>query len=120
MKLIFLSLLTAYFLACGLVYADAAPAAALDNANELQYLQKNNPAHYRIISQMLSELPAIPEADVVSWISHSFHASDVHYEPAFPGTASPRRKLAFTLDGIRYETMMTLTAAGTRRIPPPR
>ena len=89
-------------------YADKAGTATFDYAFQLPTIQKLFPDHYTKINQILSEIGAMPEADIPQWLARSFGATDVIFSPSMAGPSSPRRRLAFTLDGVRYDSFITL------------
>ncbi|MBV8656232.1 MAG: hypothetical protein JO142_00235 [Burkholderiales bacterium] len=115
--------LTALLLATALMpaaLAGGAATATMENAYQLQALQRTNPRHYAIITQMLSEIGAMPDASVSRWMQQSFGATDVLYGPAEPTNGPVRRRLAFSLDGARYDIIITLNSFESRKVLPSR
>ena len=97
-------------------WADPAASVLMNNSYELQSIQRSNPRHYAIISQILSEIGAMPDASVSHWLQKDFGATEVQYGPAEPSNGPARRHLAFSLDGVRYEGIITLNSFESKKI----
>ncbi|MBV8656433.1 MAG: hypothetical protein JO142_01280 [Burkholderiales bacterium] len=112
------TLVTALYIAAIAPSAWAGQAASvmMNNAFELQSIQRSNPRHYAIITQILSEIGAIPDASVSHWLQKDFGATDVQYTPAEPTNGPARRHLVFSLDGVRYEGIITLNSFESKTI----
>jgi len=103
-----------------LVSAANARSPATINLNEpgaLEALQRDNPAHYQTVRQILANILQQPESQVPRWLRTTFNAKDVRYLRVLLTSDPPKRDLAFTLDDTRYQTRLTLTNEGVKIMP---
>jgi hypothetical protein len=98
--------------------ADKASSLRFDYSFQLPTIQKLYPDHYTKITQILSQISAMPEDAVPGWITSTFGASNVIYQPVQPAGKSQRHRLAFTLDDIRYDSFVTINSYDSRKIMP--
>ncbi|MBV8465959.1 MAG: hypothetical protein JO218_08440 [Burkholderiales bacterium] len=105
-------------LAATAVLADKASSVHFDFSFQLPTIQKLYPDHYTKITLILDQISAMPEGDVPNWIVHSFGASDVIYQPTQAAGKSQRHRLAFTLDGIRYDSYVTVNSYDSHKVMP--
>ena len=80
----------------------------LNNTGVLEALQRDNPAHYRKIQEIMAGLFRRPDSEVPRWIQTTFNARDVSYAPVLLTSDPPQRRLSFALDNTRYEAVVTL------------
>jgi hypothetical protein len=100
----------------------ATPAAALgptvdlDQPGAIARVQREHPAHYRAIEQILSKAPALQPRALTGWIRTS-------YDPEAPPVLliktsyPPRARLEFALDDTRYVAFVTLKNVGPALVP---
>jgi|SRR5262245_10169884 len=84
------------------------PTIDLDVPGALEALQRDHRAHYQAIQHIMAGLFARPDADVPRWRRTTFNADDVSYAPVLLASDPPTRRLAFVLDGTRYNSIVTL------------
>ena len=93
-----------------LALAAAAPALAdeltmvdLRTPHALEYLKRDNPAHYEKIRQILAGLEEKPERVEADWLQATFDAHDVDLTRMIVKTSyPPKQLLSFRLDQVRY------------------
>ena len=108
------------FVSVLLVSAAIARSPATIHLNEpgaLEALQRDNPAHYQTVRQILDNLLKQPESQVPRWLQTTFNAKDVRYLRVLLTSDPPKRDLAFTLDDTQYKTRLTLTNDGVTIVP---
>lgn len=75
----------------------------LRDADALERLRQDNPAHYAAIRQILAGLAETPERVEGDWLQATFDARDVEVSRLLLKTSyPPRQRLSFTLDATRY------------------
>jgi hypothetical protein len=89
----------------------------LDQPGALETLQRSNPTHHAKIQKILDRLPRQPDAKVPRWIQTNFDARDATYGPMVLTSFPPKRRVSFTLDGTRYEAIVTVTNWRGERVP---
>ena len=108
------------FLSVLLVSLANARSPEMRNLNEpgaLEALQRDNPAHYQTVRQILDNILKQPESQVPRWLRTTFNAQDVRYLRVLLTSDPPKRDLSFTLDDTRYKTRLTLTNDGVKIMP---
>ncbi|HUN72501.1 MAG TPA: hypothetical protein VMU52_09340 [Steroidobacteraceae bacterium] len=92
------------------------PAAEVDlnSPGALDDLKVTKPADYVRIRRIIAGVTRHPDADVARWISATFHAGDVSYEPLWLTSYPPKRRLRFCLEGTGYRAILTMTPNGAR------
>ena len=91
--------------------ADSLPQRTinLDRPGTLEALQRNNPAHYQKIKEIMAGLFSRSDSEVPHWIQTTFSAGDVSYVPVLLTSDPPKRRLSFALDNTRYQAVVILT-----------
>jgi hypothetical protein len=108
------------FLSVTLVSAANARSPATINLNEpgaLEALQRDNPAHYQTVRQILDNILKQPESQVPRWLRTTFNANDVRYLRVLLTSDPPKRDLSFTLDDTQYKMRLTLAHDGVKIVP---
>ena len=108
------------FLSVLLVSLANARSPEMRNLNEpgaLEALQRDNPAHYLIVRQILDNVLRQPQSQVPRWLSTTFNAKDVRYAPVLLASYPPKRDLSFTLDDTRYKARLTLSNDHVKIVP---
>jgi hypothetical protein len=84
----------------------------------LERLQRDNPAHFNKIQQMLAGLTDEPKRAESDWLQVTFGARDVDLSRHLIRTSNPPRQLLrFTLDDVRY-TMYVIRSDLTAAVKP--
>jgi len=65
--------------------------------------------HYEKVRRILEGVLRQPDAVVSRWMRTNFDAQDVTYLPIVLTSHPPKRRLSFSLDATRYETIVILT-----------
>ena len=100
-----LSLALVALLVLGSVDVAAGDTTSVDlrDADALERLRQDNPAHYAAIRQILAGLAETPERVEGDWLQATFDARDVEVSRLLLKTSyPPRQRLSFTLDATRY------------------
>lgn len=85
----------------------AAHQVDLDTAGALERVQRDNPAHFRAITQILREAPYRQPQALSGWVRIAFDAkmaSAMLIKTSYP----PRARLQFVLDETEYRALVTL------------
>jgi len=111
MRRIFAALVLALIWTAVAAAGDAPPRRPvdLDAPGAMDALQKSNPTHYEKVRRILEGVPRQPDAVVPRWMRTNFDAQDVTYLPIVLTSHPPKRRLSFSLDATRYETIVILT-----------
>src|SRR5207237_10004792 len=83
----------------------------------LEALQRDNPAHYQTVRQILHNILKQPESQVPRWLRTTFNATDVRYLRVLLTSDPPKRDLSFTLDDTQYKMRLTLAHDGVKIVP---
>ena len=108
------------FLSVILVSSANARSPETINLNELgalEALQRDNPAHYQTVRQILDNVLKQPQSQVPRWLRTTFNAKDVRYVRVLLASDPPKRDLSFTLDDTRYKARLTLTNDHVKIVP---
>lgn len=89
----------------------------IDAPGALDALARDNPRHYEKVREIISEVQKQPDSEVPRWMRARFDARGVIYGPLLLVTDPPKRHLSFTIDEIRYKTIVTLTNWKPQLIP---
>ena len=89
----------------------------LDAPGVLDTLARDNPRHYTKVREIISEVRKQPEGEVTTWMRTRFDARDVVYGPLLLVTHPPKRRLSFTIDDVRYRSIVTLSDWQPKPIP---
>jgi hypothetical protein len=89
----------------------------LNEPGALEALQRDNPAHYLTVHQILDNLLKQPESQVPRWLQTTFNAKDVRYIRVLLTSYPPKRDLSFTLDDTRYKARLTLINDRVKIVP---
>jgi hypothetical protein len=93
--------------------AGAAPSSLmidLDAPHRMEVLARENPTHYKKVSQMMAEARLQPVRQIPSWMKATFNADDVD-APLMVRTSNPgQRLLIFTLEGTRYSKLVFIAS----------
>src|SRR5216684_5221892 len=82
----------------------------LNTPGALDALERENPRHYERVREIMSDVQYQPDSKVPRWMQARFDARDVLYQPLLLLTSlPPKRRLAFTIDNVRYQAIITLT-----------
>lgn len=92
----------------------AAVQVDLNSPGVLDHLKATRPGDYRAIRRIIAGVTRHPETDVARWISATFHAGNVSYEPLWLTSYPPKRRLRFCLQGTGYSAVLTITSKGAR------
>lgn len=96
----------------------AAPGTINLNApGALDHIKRYNPEHYRKINAILDGLNQQRFADVPKWLQVNFNARHVEYGPGLLTSYPPQKHLSFTLEGISYYALVTLTKVRAEVVP---
>jgi hypothetical protein len=90
----------------------------LDKPGAMAKLARENPTHYRAVSEIVQAALRQSEAAgnlaaqmaLVEWrrIQSTYKAEDVDFPPILLTTDPPKRELSFRLDDVRYRTILRL------------
>ena len=89
----------------------------LNEPGALEALQRDNPAHYQTVRQILDNILKQPESQVPRWLQTTFNAKDVRYIRVLLTSYPPKRDLSFTLDDTRYKARLTLINDRVKIVP---
>lgn len=92
------------------------PVINLNESGVLKIIQKENPEHYQKIKEILDGIYKQTESKIPYWLQTEFNARDVFYGPALLTSLPPKKHISFTLEGTRYEALLTLTDFGPQII----
>ena len=96
--------------------AQASEPVDLDNPRNLEAVERDRPAHYAKIQQILADAPRQPTGDVPKWMHAQFDAQDVLYTDLMMTSLPPKKLLRFSLDQSSY--VMTITLPDWRNTMP--
>jgi len=85
----------------------AAHQVNLDTPGALERVQRDNPTHFRAISEILREAPYRQPQALSGWVRTAFDAkmaSAMLIKTSYP----PRARLEFVLDDTQYRALVTL------------
>jgi hypothetical protein len=114
-------LLTSIFLLC--LAIGQAPFALgqsrtvyLDQPGALDELARDNPRHYSLVTQIMSEVQTQPESEVPRWLRARFDSYDVGYGQLLLVTYPPKRRLSFSfkIDDTRYRSTITVAVTNSK------
>lgn len=103
-------LLTSLLLAALALPVHAVPATRhvdLNRPQALADLQRDNPTHYRIVTQILRDAPTHTPASLSGWMRTAFHADIASVMPV-KTSYPPKAQLRFRLDDTAYSAQVTL------------
>jgi hypothetical protein len=86
---------------------DATSHVDLDTPGALERVQRDNPAHFRAITQILREAPQRRPQTLPGWVRTTFDArmaSALLIKTSYP----PQARLEFVLDDTEYRALVTL------------
>lgn len=92
------------------------PVINLNDPGVLKMIQKENPELYQKIRGILDGICKQSESKIPYWLQTEFNARDVFYGPALLTSLPPKKHISFTLEGTRYEALLTLTEFGPKII----
>jgi hypothetical protein len=78
----------------------------------LTTLARNNPGHHAKVREILVDIQGRSVSEVPVWMWTSFGADNVVYQDLLLVSLPPKRRLSFSLDGVRYEAIITEQNAG--------
>jgi hypothetical protein len=81
----------------------------LDAPGALDALARNHPRHDKKVLEIMAEVQKQPDSEVPQWMRTRFDARNVVYGPLLLVTDPPKRHLSFTIDEVRYHSIVTLT-----------
>jgi hypothetical protein len=117
MPRIIVAVLVMFFVVSCMAVGRSGAIIDLNRPGAFEALQRDNPAHYQKIQQIMAGLSGRPDADVPRWIRTSFDARDVSYAPILLTSDPPQRRLSFALDDSRYQAVLRLTHLRPEIIP---
>jgi hypothetical protein len=88
----------------------------LDQPGALDELARDNPRHYSLVTQIISEVQTQPESEVARWLRARFDSYDVGYGPLLLVTYPPKRRLSFSfkIDDTRYRSTITVAVTNSK------
>jgi hypothetical protein len=89
----------------------------LNRPGALDWLARENPAHYEKVSRILDDVVSMPVERVPGWIRTAFDGRNVLYTHLVLTSYPPKRTLSFMLDDTLYVARVTLTSFKPRVIP---
>jgi hypothetical protein len=95
-----------------LLFAGQALAIDLDQPGALERLERDNPAHFAKVEQILRDAPEQSSASIARWMRTQFNAKDVYRSDMLKTSYPAQARLAFTLDGVSYSKTIYIEAPG--------
>ena len=78
----------------------------LNRPGAMEALERENPAHYAKVEQILAEVQRHPAESVPGWMKTKFDADSVEYSDLLKTTDPAQRQLSFTLDKMHYRAIV--------------
>jgi hypothetical protein len=94
-----------------------AAAVDLNAPGALGGVRVGSPGDYVKIMRIIAGVTRHPEMDVARWISATFQAGNVSYQPLWRTSLPPQRRLSFCLGSVSYDVVLTITVEGARVSP---
>lgn len=86
----------------------AATTVDLDAPGALARLEKERPAQYGRVANILRDAERLPEQRVEGWISTTYHADSVRLGQSLLVSYPPKRRLSFSLEGVSYRATVVV------------
>ena len=86
------------------------PAIRLDTREELANLRAANPSHYARATRLIAAANSLCPPGRPKLQSTELHSQQLSCGDLFRTSNPPKREISFTLDGIPYAALVTVTA----------